>query len=216
MNARGAAPGPHLFLVGMMGSGKTTVGRLCAADLDRPFVDLDARIEARAGRPVAEIFAHDGEAAFRRLEGEALDEVAASPVAAVVACGGGVVLDPDHRVRLRDAGFVVWLDAPAGVLAGRLGAGEGRPLLESAPDGVEPALARLARAREAAYREAAHAIVDASPADPAAVAVAVVAAVRAAERPGATGGDGAGRGPDGSGGAGAGPQTVSRRPAARP
>ncbi|MCC6339377.1 MAG: shikimate kinase [Acidimicrobiia bacterium] len=216
MTARGVAPGSHLFLVGMMGAGKTTVGRLCAAELGRPFVDLDARVEARAGRPVAEIFAHDGEAAFRRLEGEALAEVAASPVAAVVACGGGVVLDPAHRARLRTAGLVVWLDAPAGVLAERLGAGEGRPLLESAPGGVEPALARLARAREAAYREAAHAVVDASPPDPAVVAAAVAAAVREAERPGATDGGGGPGGPGGPGGAGGDAEPAHRRPATRP
>lgn len=178
MTARRAAAGPHLFLVGMMGSGKSTVGRRCAERLGRPFVDLDASIEERAGRPVAAIFGESGEGAFRRIESEALAEAAASPRPAVVACGGGAVLAPGNRDVMTGAGAVVWLRVPASVAAGRLGTGAGRPLLESSPAGVEGTLTRLAAERDAAYRAAADAEIDASAGDPDAVASAVLEAYR--------------------------------------
>ncbi len=143
MTAGSAAAGPHLFLVGMMGSGKSTVGRLCAAALDRPFVDLDAEVERLGGRSIADLFAAEGEDGFRRRESEALAGVAASGVPSVVACGGGVVLDAPNRGRLRSAGVVVWLDAPPPALAARLGRGEGRPLLGAAPGGVELSLIHI-------------------------------------------------------------------------
>ncbi len=180
MTSERAGAAPHLFLVGMMGSGKTTVGRLCARALDRPFVDLDDRVERRSGRTVGAVFAEEGEEAFRRLESEALGEVASSPVPSVVACGGGVVLDAANRGLLRAAGVVVWLRAPAELLAGRVGLGEGRPLLAASPGGVEGELDRLGAEREPAYRDASHSVVDASSPDPAAVAERVLAAFRSA------------------------------------
>jgi shikimate kinase len=138
----------HLVLVGLMGAGKTTVGKVCAQRLGRDFVDTDDVVTRLAGVPFDEVWATGGEAAFRALERDAVADVCASPVPLVIACGGGTVIDPDNRRRLRDAGFVVWLQAPVEVLEDRVGDGGGRPLLAGGPG---PALARLLSMREPAY-----------------------------------------------------------------
>jgi shikimate kinase len=153
----------HLVLVGMMGAGKTTVGRRCAARLERAFVDTDDLIESTTGMRVAEIFETQGEPAFRDLERIAVADACASPEPLVIACGGGAVLDPDSRRRLRDAGIVVWLRAAPEVLSGRVNreGGAVRPLLAGA--GSTPAsatLERLAGLRADTYEAAAHAVVD--------------------------------------------------------
>jgi len=163
----------HLVLVGLMGAGKTTVGRECARRLGRPFVDVDDVVVASAGMPIADVFSSRGEPAFRELERQAIADVCASPEPLVVACGGGAVLDAGNRRRLRDAGVVVWLQAPPDVLAGRVGDGDGRPLLSGDPQG---ALRRLAIIREPAYEAAAHRRVDAGGGDVGAVVDAVLAA----------------------------------------
>lgn len=139
-----------LWLVGMMGVGKTTVGPLVAARLGRPFLDLDEVIAAKAGKSIPEVFAAEGEAGFRRREAAALVAIAAGET--VVACGGGIVVDPANVARLRQSGRVAWLAAPAAILAGRVKDGAGRPL---AGEGGREVGARLA-AREAAYEAAAH------------------------------------------------------------
>ena len=146
----------HVYLVGMPGSGKSSVGRLLAGSLGASFVDLDAEVEASAGASVRAIFEAEGEAGFRDREAEALLRVAAGPVA-VVACGGGAVLRPQNVERMRSTGTVVHLDAPAEVLAGRVETAGDRPLLT---DGA--ALGRLHADRAPAYRAAAHVRVDAS------------------------------------------------------
>jgi len=135
-----------------MGSGKSTVGVLAARHAGAAFVDLDERIVAAAGVSIPEIFATEGEAGFRRRETEAL--LGAAEGRAVVACGGGVVLVTANVDLMRARGPVVWLDAPPEVLAARIGAGEGRPLVEGAEAGVR--LRAIAAAREAAYAAAAH------------------------------------------------------------
>lgn len=164
--------GRHLVLVGMMGAGKSTVGRECARRLGRPFVDTDEVVASVAGMPVAQVFATRGEPAFRELERAAVTDACAAPEPLVVACGGGAVNDPDSRRRLRAAGVVVWLRVPADVLARRVGDGSGRPLLAGDP---AAALARLARLREPSYEAAADRVVDgAGPVG--AVADAVIAA----------------------------------------
>ena len=149
--------GRHLVLIGLMGAGKTTVGRECARRLGRPFVDTDDEVTRIAHTTVDRIFAEVGEAEFRRLEREVVAVVCASPEPLVVACGGGAVLDPENRRALRSAGIVVWLRAPAHTLAGRVGDGSTRPLLRDDPAG---ALSRLERLREPAYDTAAHVQVD--------------------------------------------------------
>jgi shikimate kinase len=162
----------HLVLVGLMGAGKTTVGERCATRLHRPFVDTDDSVQILAGRPVADIFATDGEGAFRALERQAVTDACASPIPLVIACGGGAVLDPTSRRRLHTAGFVVWLRAGPRVLAERV-AGDGidRPLLRA---GALATLTRLAETRAAVYAAVADATVTTDDRTPDEVADAVL------------------------------------------
>ncbi len=127
------------MLVGLMGSGKSTVGRELAALLNRPLVDNDEQVLAMTGRTVAEISAHAGVAEMRRLEGEALAEALASPVPAVVTAAAGVILDDQARLRLRQP-FVVWLRAEPATLAARVARGPARPLLGDDPEAVLEAM----------------------------------------------------------------------------
>lgn len=139
----------HLVLVGLMGAGKTTVGRRLAERMDRPFVDTDELVEALTGRSVSEIFTTDGEGAFRDLERGAVADACAAPDPIVIACGGGAVLDATNRAALRAAGFVVWLQAATERLAARVGGGEDRPLLRGGA--ARARLERLAALRSDLY-----------------------------------------------------------------
>jgi shikimate kinase len=144
-----------LVLVGLSGSGKSTVGRLLAPRLGLPFVDTDRLIEARRGATVARIFACDGEDAFRQIEYETIAAVCTP--AQIVATGGGAVLRQESRAAMRDGNLVVWLDVAVQILARRLSAhvhGEERPLLRGAS--VLERLEQLARERGALYRQVAH------------------------------------------------------------
>jgi shikimate kinase len=163
----------HLVLVGMMGSGKTTVGHRLAERLGRPFVDSDEQVEWRTGRTVRQIFEDDGEAAFRSLESEALAEALGSTEPAVVAAAGGVVLSADNRRLLGDH-LVVWLRAGARALAHRVQAADHRPLLEGDPEGV---LRRLVEERRSLYEEVADVIVDVDDEDAGAVVDIVLASL---------------------------------------
>ncbi|MFM7718513.1 MAG: shikimate kinase [Actinomycetota bacterium] len=143
-----------VYLVGMPGSGKSSVGPELARRLGVPFVELDAEIERAAGRPVPRIFAEDGEARFRELEAAALVD-AATRDPSVVSCGGGVVLEPANRVTLRATGEVVFLSVPLEVLESRVAPGEDRPLIRDAG-----AMARLFAEREPLYCEFAAHVID--------------------------------------------------------
>ena len=145
-----------VFLVGMPGSGKSTVGPELARRLGVPFIELDDEIQSGAGASVREIFEREGEAGFRELEAAALAEVAARDPS-VVSCGGGVVLEPANRVTLRATGEVVFLSVPLEVLRDRVVPGADRPLIRAEGD-----LERLFRDREPLYREFAQHVVDAS------------------------------------------------------
>ncbi len=145
-----------VYLVGMPGSGKSTVGPELARRLDVPFVELDAEIERVAGCSVREIFEREGESGFRAREAEALKEAAAVDPS-VVSCGGGVVLEPANRVTLRASGEVVFLSVPLEELERRVEPGTDRPLIRHRED-----LERLYREREPLYREFAAHVVDAS------------------------------------------------------
>src|SRR3974377_86925 len=124
----------HLVLIGLMGAGKSTVGRRCARRLDRSFVDTDEVVVTNAGVGIDEIFERGGEAHFRELERAAVADVCAAP--------------PPLVTRGRGAGGGVgWWPAPAATLATRVGDGSSRPLLR---DGPAAALARLERVREPA------------------------------------------------------------------
>ena len=145
-----------VYLVGMPGSGKSTVGPELARRLGVPFVELDAEIERAAGTTVPEIFEREGEARFRELEAAALTE-AAMRDPSVVSCGGGVVLEPANRIHLRATGEVVFLSVPLEVLRDRVRPAAERPLIRAEGD-----LERLFREREPLYREFAAHVVDAS------------------------------------------------------
>jgi len=151
-----AATAHHIVLVGMMGSGKTSVGRRVAEALDRPLIDTDTLVEQRTGRTVREIFEAEGEAAFRAVEAEAVADAVAWPEPAVIAAAGGVVLYPASRDHLHEAGTVVWLSATPETLAGRVRTGDHRPLLGDDP---EPVLRRLLEERRGLYEALADAVV---------------------------------------------------------
>lgn len=148
----------HVWLIGMMGSGKSTVGDLSAARLGRPFYDTDERVEAEAQISIAGIFERFGEAGFRAREKNAVAWIALQP-AGIVATGGGVVLDPANVATMRASGFVVLLSVDPDILVSRVVDGGERPLLSDGADGVIHA---IAREREELYRAAADMIVDAS------------------------------------------------------
>jgi shikimate kinase len=148
---------PRVLLIGMMGAGKSTVGRVLSARLGWPYLDSDERVEARTGRTVAQIFESSGEAAFRAEEAAVLAEATSADGPAVVSVAGGAVLDAENRRRIEQAGLVVWLRAAVPTLAARVGAGVGRPLLAGDPAGE---LARLLVEREPLYRALADVTVD--------------------------------------------------------
>ena len=143
-----------IYLVGMPGSGKSSVGPALAERLGVPFVELDREVERAAGKSVREIFAEDGEARFRELEAAALVAASAQDPS-VVSCGGGVVLEPANRVTLRASGEVVFLDVPIEVLEARVAPAADRPLIRERGD-----LARLYSERRSLYREFAAHVVD--------------------------------------------------------
>ncbi len=118
----------NLYLIGMMGAGKTTVGRKLANRLGYRFLDTDALIEQTADKPITELFAQAGEAAFRDLETQVLAQVSAH-TCLVVATGGGIVTQPMNWSYLRH-GIVIWLDVPIPVLVSRLSGDTSRPLLK--------------------------------------------------------------------------------------
>jgi len=140
-----------LWLIGMMGAGKSAVGHRLAAQTDTPFIDTDLLVEAEAGRSVVEVFDQEGEAGFRLRESDAI-KAAAAVDDAVVATGGGAVLI-DGNVRLmKSTGPVVWLQAEPATLAARIGDPWGRPLLGAE---IEERLTAMLRDRSISYEAAA-------------------------------------------------------------
>lgn len=172
------SPGRNIVLIGMMGAGKTVVGRLIAGRLARRFVDTDALVESEAGRLIAELFEAEGERGFRRREAAAVRRAAALR-GQVLAVGGGAVVDPDNVTHLRATGDLVLLDADPAVLADRVGAGEDRPLLGGHHADHAARLADLRAERDHAYRTARAHVVDTTGRSPEEVADAVLAWARA-------------------------------------
>jgi shikimate kinase len=170
---------PHLVLVGMMGAGKTSVGRRIARRLGWRHVDADKRIERTTGRSIPDIFAADGEAGFRTIEHDVLDTLLRLPGRTVVSTGGGAVLSPANRALMRERGTVVWLRARPETLLTRVRTAAGRPLLSDDP---AAALHRIAAERQSAYTDAAHVVIDVDGLSADQVADAVLAAVKDEER----------------------------------
>jgi shikimate kinase len=151
----------RIFLVGMMGAGKSTIGRLAANRLGWEWVDVDDEVVRETGASVADLFARGGEAHFRREESRVLEALLARPGPLVVSVGGGAVLDEGNRRAMQGAGTVVWLRARPDTLARRVGDGRGRPLLAGAgSDGPDEALRRLDDTRRPLYEAVADHVVD--------------------------------------------------------
>jgi shikimate kinase len=144
--------------VGMMGAGKTSIGKRLSTRLDVPFADADHEIEAAAGMTVAEIFAKYGEPEFRRLERSVIARLLGEKPQ-VLATGGGAIMDETTRAAMKTAAFTIWLKAPVEILLGRVKkrqgtetGGQTRPLL--ANDDMRGTLERLLAAREPVYATA--------------------------------------------------------------
>lgn len=147
----------NIYLVGMMGAGKTTVGKKLAKTIGRQFVDLDQIIEKGTGVPIATIFEIEGEAGFRQRESQALAQLAAEGNQ-VVATGGGVVLNPVNRACMTGSGIVVYLHAPPELLYARTKHDKSRPLLRV--DNPQACIASLVEKRDPLYREIADIVVE--------------------------------------------------------
>ena len=161
--------GLNLYLVGMMGSGKSTAGRHLAEQLGYRFLDADASIEQVAGRSIPDLFASEGEAGFRQLESAVLNQIA-SWHSLVVATGGGVVTRPENWGQMQQ-GVVIWLDAPDALLLERLSNDPTpRPLMAAA----DPAqrLSELLSQRRPLYAQAdVHIVQDGRPPDQVAIQI---------------------------------------------
>ncbi|MFN6541065.1 MAG: shikimate kinase [Nostoc sp. EkiNYC01] len=142
--------GVNLYLIGMMGVGKTTVGRLLAKQLGYGFVDTDDVIAQAAGKSINQIFAEEGEAAFRKLESDVLSQVCTF-TKLTIATGGGIILRRENWGYLQH-GLIVWLDAPVELIYSRLAEDTTRPLLQDAdPQGK---LRSLLEQRRSLYAQA--------------------------------------------------------------
>ena len=146
-----------IFLVGPMGSGKSSVGRRLAQELGYSFLDSDDVIEERSGVDIPFIFEREGEAGFRARERRIIDELTRMP-RLVLATGGGAAMDPENRACLRERGHVVYLHASVDQQLRRTRGGRERPLLKD-PD-PRAVLTRLMALREPQYREIAEVVVD--------------------------------------------------------
>jgi shikimate kinase len=143
----------NIALIGFMGTGKTAVGKALAAKLGKEFVETDAVIKERAGKSVQEIFSLEGEITFREMEIETIKKVAAGKNA-VIACGGGVVLNKINIDRLKQTGIVVLLTAAPAIILRRTSVDDGdRPLLNVADR--QHQIAELLKFREPFYERAA-------------------------------------------------------------
>ena len=169
----------NIFLVGMMGAGKTTLGRALAQRLDLEFADTDRVLVERTGVPVATIFEFEGEDGFRRRESVVLSELAERE-GMVIATGGGAILSRENRDLMRERGTVVYLRARLESLWERTRHDSSRPLL-STPD-PRATLAELLEKRDPLYRETAHVIVDTGAQSAGTLVAKVLAALRDRDR----------------------------------
>ena len=143
----------HIFLVGPMGVGKTSVGRQLAGLLHRPFVDVDAEIESRCGADIQWIFDMEGEAGFRKRETKVLGDIVTNSVSSVIATGGGVVMTEENRKILQSSGQVIYLSVSKEQLYERMRGDKSRPLLQV--ENREQVIDDLIELRDPLYREVA-------------------------------------------------------------
>ncbi len=146
-----------ISLIGLPGSGKSTVGRQLARRLQLPFVDSDQAIETRLGCPIREFFEREGEARFREIESEVIDALTQQG-AGVLSTGGGAVLRVENRERLRARGRVIYLKSHPEELIRRLRHDTNRPLLQVADPMAK--LRELFATRDPLYRQTAHFVVE--------------------------------------------------------
>ncbi|WP_067518812.1 shikimate kinase AroK [Endozoicomonas ascidiicola] len=139
----------NIFLIGPMGAGKTTIGKMLANELGSPFLDSDHEIEERSGADIPWIFDVEGERGFRDREAQVIEEIC-DQQGIILATGGGVVGRPENRSHLRKSGFVVYLKTPVSVQLQRTRNDKKRPLLQR-PD-REAFLATLLEERDPLYR----------------------------------------------------------------
>lgn len=146
----------NIYLIGMMGSGKSTVGKILAKKMAIPFIDLDHYIEVKNNKSITNIFKENGEAHFRELESDALSQIEESTV--LVACGGGIVQNKTNRETLLSTGKVVFLHASIPEIAKRLKDSIDRPLLKEKERIQE--LTKIWNGRKDYYQETAHILVN--------------------------------------------------------
>jgi len=149
----------NIYLVGLMGAGKTTIGRSLAKRLGLSFIDTDKEIESRTGVTIPTIFEIEGEDGFRKRESQIIAEMA-TRTSMVVATGGGGVLRPENRANMRSSGFVIYLNVPPQTLWERTRHDRNRPLLQVADPLLK--LTQLFDLRDPLYREVANLVVDGS------------------------------------------------------
>ena len=137
-----------IWLIGMMGSGKTSAGEIAAGNLNVPFMDTDRIIEQRTGESVSSFWSANGEEAFRDVERSVVADLAGEE--GIVSTGGGIVLDASNRRLLVDSGSVVWLQARVSTLASRVASSSDRPLLAASEDPFDVMESKL-RERAALY-----------------------------------------------------------------
>ena len=140
----------NIYLIGMMGSGKSTMGKTLSEKIQKPFVDLDSEIEKAAGKSISEIFDIDGENQFRIMETKQLQQYSKS----IVACGGGIVLNNANRQFINENGIAILLLATMGELTQRLSTSNNRPLLTD--NNMEEALTKLWAERQIDYLDTAN------------------------------------------------------------
>lgn len=152
-----SAAGPRVLLVGLMATGKSTLGRAISERTGWPAYDNDELLQQQTGATAAELLLSSGEPAMRAAESAVLAYTLALPAPLVAGVAAGTVLDPADRQRLRDGGHVVWLRTPVATLVGRVTGDSHRPFLTEDPAG---ALREMADHRHPLYAEVAHQVLD--------------------------------------------------------
>jgi shikimate kinase len=165
----------NIYLIGPMGAGKSTIGRLLAAELDYEFSDSDRVIEERTGADIPWIFDMEGEEGFREREAAALADLALS-TSHIIATGGGIILREQNRLVMKETGFVCYLTASIDQLAERTARDKKRPLLQV--ENPRQKIIDLLAFRDPLYREAADFIVNTDRRSPKAVAQEIMSLVR--------------------------------------